>query len=199
MKLFAVDGRSKMEMIEFNKNEIMTIYTDIESNTFGAGYILGVDDSCLLLRSIDCVGEDDGLILYRLQEIVKMERDTLYCQKLQRLIKIKNSVFKDYDFPQRDYIKWLLNESLNNNKMLFIQLLQSQQCDVIGIVTKVYTGKCFISQINDSGQSDGECVFRIEDISSIKIDSRENKAFELLRKNTLKVKPSESIKQRTNK
>ena len=169
-------------MGEFNKNEIMTIYTDTESNTFGAGYILGVDDSYLLLKSIDCVGEDDGLILYRMQEIVKMERDTLYTKKLQKLVKIKNSVLKNYDFPQTDYIKWLLNESLNNNRVLFIQLMQSQQCDIIGRVTKVNGEKCVISQINDNGQIDGECVFRIEDISSIKMDSRENKAFELLGK-----------------
>lgn len=171
-----------MKINEFDKNEIMTIYTDIVSDTFGAGYILGVDDSCLLLKSIDCVGEPDGLILYRTQEIVKMERATLYSKKLQKLIRIKNSVFLDYNIPQRDYIDWLLNESLNNNRILFLQLLQSQQCDLIGFVTKVHAGKCVISQIDNNGQIDGECVFKIEDISSIKIDSRENKAFELLGK-----------------
>jgi hypothetical protein len=171
-----------MKINEFYKNKMVTIYTDTESGSFGAGYVLGVDDSCLLLKSVDCVGEDDGLILYRTQEIVKMEQDTLYCKKLQKLIEIKNSVFQNYDLPQRNYINWLLNESLKNNKILFIELLQSKQCDIIGFVTKVHGTTCVLLQVNEDGQINGECSFEIEDISSIKINSRENKAFELLRK-----------------
>ena len=169
-----------MKKEDFFFNEMIAIYTDTNDEWFGAGRVFKVDDNFLILKAIDPRGLQDGLILYRIGDIVKIERNTLYLQKLEKLMNIKNTNFSDYDISTNDFINWFLQESKKRNIILNIQLLQSQHCDVMGVVKEINAHSCIIVQFNNIGEFDGECQFALEDISSIKFDSVESRDIKLM-------------------
>lgn len=169
-----------MKKEDFSLNEMIAIYTDTDDEWFGAGMVFKVDDNFLILKAIDPTGLQDGLILFRIEDIVKIERNTLYLQKLTKLMNVKNIGFSNYDIPTNDFINWFLQESKKRNIIINIQLLQSRHCDVMGVVKEINTHSCIILQFNNIGQLDGECQFALEDISSIKFDSGESRDIKLI-------------------
>ena len=169
-----------MKKEDFIIGEMITVYTDTCNEWFGVGIVLAVDDAFVLLKSISTLGEDDGLTLYRIEEIVKIETNTMYCQKLKKLMRIKNVVLLNYDIPKNEYLAWIIKKSLEENSIIDVQLLSSQHRDIVGIVKDINDGNCIILQIDDLGRKDGECQFLLESISSIKFNSVENRTLQLL-------------------
>lgn len=169
-----------MKKEDFFLNEMIAVYTDTNDEWFGAGMVFKVDDDFLMLKAIDPTGIQDGLILYCIKDIVKIERNTLYLQKLKKLMNAKNTTFPDYKICTDDFVKGLLQEAKKREIIVCIQLLQSQNCDVMGIVKEINSHSCTILQVNSVAQFDGECQFDLENISSIKFDSNESRDINLM-------------------
>lgn len=163
-----------MKKKDFKLDEFIAVYTNTDLDCFGLGYVLAVNDDFLLIKSIDPQAEADGISLYTIDDIVLVERNTKYCQKIEQLINLKGVKLKDYELNQKDYISWMLNKSKEERGLINIQLLGDANCNLFGIVKEFDKETCTIVQIDSYGDEDGESQFAIQDISSIKLDCRED-------------------------
>lgn len=159
-------------------NDLIAVYTDINSKYFGVGLVLSVNDDFLVLNSVDSFGQEDGLILYRMDEVIKIEKETLYLEKIKSLMEITETTYFEKS-PRIDVIL-LLDKAKGENIVVDIQLMQSGQSDVVGFVKEINNDYCVITQIDNMGVKDGECIFDLHYVSSIKYNSRENRILKKL-------------------
>ncbi len=164
----------------FKKNDFIAIYTDVDRDSFGLGKVVEVDDNDIIIGSIDPSGLEDGLILYNISTICKIEKNTQYCAKIQKLMQIKNTEFQTYKFEGKSILQELLALAQNNKKFVEIELQNSHESNSFGIVELFDENICKIRQFDNYGEKDGIGILSIEDISSIKYDSLESRAIFLL-------------------
>lgn len=159
-------------------NRLVEIYTNVGEDNFSLGFVLAFNENYLLLQSVSPYGEESGIYLYCINEIVKVETNTLYCKKIKKLISIKNTKFPKYKNINEDFMLWLLQNSKTYSKIIQVQLLQSNCCDVMGIVKELTNDTCLIAKIDHYGFKDGISEIKIADISSIKYDDIESRDLE---------------------
>ncbi|MDR1940272.1 MAG: hypothetical protein LBQ40_05725 [Clostridiales bacterium] len=162
--------------------EFVAIYTDLDSENFGVGKIIAVDDDNVIISGVEPTGEESGLTLYKINSIVRIEKHTEYNGKIERFIKLKNVKLFEHEFNSQDILLELLLSAKNNKRIIDVQLLESNKRDVTGIVSNadIEQDICEIESVNYFGEPDGVCLFSISDISSIKYGGCENKDIELL-------------------
>jgi hypothetical protein len=160
--------------------EFVSIYTDVEDNSFSLGRILTVSEGEVIIASVDPMGNEDGLALYSLNAITKIEIDSRYAIKIQKLMNSRKTILRDYIFKQENLLLELLNLSKGNNKLIEIELQNSNLNGPIGVVEYIDERICEIKQFDEYGVADGVCIVLIEDISSVKYDNIELQAILLL-------------------
>jgi len=158
----------------FKINDFVAIYTDLEAETFGLGMVVAFDDKDVIIGSVDPSGNEDGLILYNVDTICKIEKDTQYCQKIKKLMQSKKTSLATHGFGKK-ILQELLSLAKDNKKLVEIQLQNSHKSDTVGFVESLDNNVCKIRQFDYLGNEDGCCIFLIEDISSVKYDNRESK------------------------
>ena len=161
----------------FQKGQMIAIYTDTEE-WFGAGYLLGMDDEIVMIRGLSTDGSDDGITLYRREELVKIETETQYLQRLQKLC-LRNETPQSAQTVPCD-LKGALKYASQQKWIVEVQLLASHQCDALGWVDAVDDAYCCICQLDRFGRKDGKAYFALDDISSIKLNSAEGRGIAYL-------------------
>ena len=156
----------------FKKGEFISVYTDTDDQ-FALGCVLTADKTHIVLQTLTPSAEQEGLTLYRLEDIVKIERNTLYQNKLIQQFENRQIPLAKYEPPQRDLMQWLFQQAQAQNKIVQVQLQLSGHCDVQGYVALWDNAVCTIQQVDDYGRADGEVMFLWSDITSIKVMDRE--------------------------
>lgn len=121
------------------KKTICSIYNDCEDlNKFAVGYVKFVDEDFYIIESINLYGMQDGLACFEISQIVKIEIETIYCQNIKKLFEYHKQHHYDYiDFKGKSAIKILLENSLQKSKICSIELCQSYDNEIIGVVNSV--------------------------------------------------------------
>lgn len=167
-----------MKRSDFQIGQMIELYTDSEDK-FGLGFVVYVDEADVILHGLTETGQDDGLTLYCIDEVLKLAYDTQYCAKLKRMMRQDFSSI-EYRFAEGDLKQQLLRLAQSKNMIAEIQLLQSGSRDVMGLVSEVTQESCLIGQIDIYGQRDGFCRISTESISSIRVNSYEGRSLQLL-------------------
>lgn len=168
-----------MEKKDFRIGEFISIYTT-ESDRFGLGQIIALDEKNIIISSVDPLGLESGLILYKIEAVIKIEKNDQYSQKIQKLMKLKKTDLFKRDFKSNNLIFELLEIAEKSKKIVSIQLNYSGRSDVVGIVSSLKEDICEIQQIDLLGKADGFCMFSLGDITSIKYDDSEDRDLGLL-------------------
>ena len=106
----------------FKKGDFVSIYTNTD-DCFGLGYVLITDESHIILQTLTPSADIDGLTLYRLEDIVKIEHNTTYQNKIARKVAKKQAILTKYELPQSDLILWMFQESQKQNIVLLLMVL----------------------------------------------------------------------------
>lgn len=161
--------------LNLKKNkELVCVYSDTtDPESFSAGYITGVTDENMIIFHLTPKGKYDGYILLSIDNIFLMEYNTKYSKKLQ---KISDSLLNnDIVYFESDDLKLsLLEYARENNFIIEVQLINSGINDVIGKVAIVEDGLVKIDRYNEYGESDGQAVFNISNITRLVCDSEED-------------------------
>ena len=167
--------------MKFTIGEFVSVYTDILSDSFGIGFILGSNNDHLLLQSIDVYGQIYGLTIYNIKEIVKIEKDTPYSHKILKLMQLKGVKKPEINIAtSKNLLLWVLEKAKNENEIVNVQLQQSHQCDITGFLKSIDSTSCEILQIDNLGNAVGSVYFLLEDISSFHVGGIENQDLKLL-------------------
>jgi hypothetical protein len=164
-----------MKQKNFVKNEFIAVYTDYENDRFSFGKVIACDENYLIIHSIDPAGLENGLTLFRIEDIYKIERKTPYFEKLFALMKYKNVTLPTYNFISNDYLVELLNNAKSTNTVIGLQINNSHTRDVLGYITEINCNTCEIKQIDNYGEYDGLCTVDIDNITSIIYNNLEDR------------------------
>lgn len=131
----------------------------------------------ILLQTYFADGTYDGFQVNRKVDILKIESESKYVEKLNRLFKLKKS--NSVEFPQESKSVFYQLLQYAKEKCLVVTVCLNRQFinDAVGFVQFLDSKYCIIRNINSRGRSDGSTVFCISDITDITCDGREEQFF----------------------
>ena len=169
--------------MKFDRDNIVLIYSNINNlSKFDAGRIIHVFQNEVLYAHYLPNGKYDGYRVIANENIVKVEMNSLYSQKIQTLVKYHKTKHDDIVKVEDNGFISLLNYAKDFNKVVTVELVDSGRNDIIGYVNKIEDETCFFDQRDDFGNMDGQAIVDISDITYISCDGDDESIIEILSK-----------------
>ncbi len=175
----------KNKIISAYKNKkLIAIYSDsINPDLFSVGYVLYVDEVSYILYEFSPYGKFDGYSCNLIEDIIKIEEDSMYLNNIKRLItyygfELKNIVIdesKPILFAFLEFIK------LSNNICSFL-CSNSDIFNPVGFIKKISKRNIEILQIDENGRIDGLVNINLDNIERIVCNSNAEEKLEILYK-----------------
>ena len=162
-------------------NEIISIYVDLEDiNAVDTGFVYEVNFDYLILYNLSKKCMYDGLKLFRLKDIFRVDYDTDY-----------ESFFKNDDANEKklecdivinnDFILSFLKHSKDNHKVISVCIEIAPNTGITGIAEEYDENILVLNMYNEDGTCEGKTCVNINNISSIHLDTNyENKINQLI-------------------
>lgn len=161
------------------ESKLLGVYCNLDTDTFNVGKLIAYDEKYLLLDSVGEDGKAEGLLVYKNEYIAKVETDTEYLSKLEKLIE------DDTEYtvaPNADLFEWVIRYSVENHKMIDCEIDNSGYCNASGYILSSEGGVCVIEQIEQGGRRDGKVYIPMNRITSLNCDTAEHRRIERLKK-----------------
>ena len=162
------------ELINKLKNscKLAAVYSDDDNcDKFAVGYILKNTSDELLMLNISPYGKYDGFSVIRTDDIYRIEYESLYLKKIERLTD-KGEI----SFPELDCGEYLTDSLMKysmENEMIALIKIGGGADVVTGFVSDVTDEFVCLKQISDCGEYDGMTFIGKEQISFIASDDEE--------------------------
>lgn len=166
---------------------LVSIYTDRDDmDRFSCGYIEDIDDEFVYINHVTSSGENDGIVVRKNAEILKIEYEGEYERRIERLYKLKEQEHKKYlNSNSNCKIRSLLSYAKDNGLIITVAIGDSDEyTETTGLIEKLQEGKIFISQISFYGESVGMSIIKEEDIYKINCDTQDEEDILLLLKDS---------------
>lgn len=164
-----------------NNNKFVCVYTDVENTAkFIFGKIIAIDDEYFTISSFSPSGKSDGVIVKMIEDIIKIEFDGKYSEKMSKLISQNNEDICIID--HNNVVYSILYSSLKKKNVVSIELVKSGIEDIIGVPVEITENICEFLLIDEYGFCDGYAIFDIKDITQISVSSNDEKTLEELLK-----------------
>jgi hypothetical protein len=158
------------------KQQYASFYTDLtNSNKFIYGRVLAVDKDNIALYLVSPDGVPDGIVVKRTCDIIRVEVNGLYAEKMQKLIVLHHSEVREYDLKSDKIVNSILLLAHQTRHIISIEILNSGYDDVVGFVNQLQDDLCVVKQIDMYGHEDGMSYIQIPDITQISYDSGDEK------------------------
>lgn len=154
-----------------NKSDLVAIYANnSDGDKFAVGYILNNTDEEIIMLNINPYGKYDGMSAFLVDDIFRVEYESLYLNKIDRLIE------KNFDFPVIEYnegiFDGLLKYSKNNNKIVMIKIGNSYEY-ITGIISEIEKEFISLKQVDQYGIYDGSVIIKKSEISCVVSDDED--------------------------
>lgn len=154
-----------------NNSEIISIYQDIEyMDAVNTGLVYDVDEDYLILYNLTKDGMYDGLILFRLEDIFRVDFDGKY----EKLFKkgVSADLKLEYSFnTDNDFIMEFLRHSKDNHKVISICIEDFPNTAISCIVEEFDDDIVLLAVYNEYGEYDCKSYINASDICSIYLDT----------------------------
>lgn len=155
--------------------QICSVYTDLDAtNKFAVGYILQFNENYFVMESIDQYGKSDGVFCSLVDNIIKIETNSIYNECIQKLFEFSNQIRYRYTKAKGDILVGLIDHIIANKKLSTIELCNSGTDDTVGFIKRVDKETIEIEVIDQYGKKDGTQKITIADISHITCDSMDD-------------------------
>lgn len=154
------------------KQDIAVYSNAADTTKFAYGKLLCVDDINFALYLISPNGEYDGILVQEINEILYIEYDEPYAQKMQKLC--ATHVFPEVCFPsETESVKTdTLLYAKENGKVVALEVQYSGMDDITGFVETLENGLCAVEELDAFGQPQGTAYVEIDRITQISCDSQ---------------------------
>lgn len=172
------------ELLKKLKEEkrLAAIYTDINTpDSFRVGYISAVNEEEVLLLQLGLGGGFDGYTVFLTEDVFRVETDSLYLNKIERLAKIKGTRINDI-FSEGTPMEAVVEYARQNRRIAAFSLDEDAD-EITGYIDSVDSEKLFITQISQYGQEDGKTVLFKKNILAVCVGDEICADTELLNKN----------------
>ncbi len=161
------------------KNELVSVHTDSDDwDQYSVGYVDMVTETHLRLRAISPFGDDVGYEIRPLCEISKVEQSGKYEAKIEKLRRNRGRIFTEVipDSPSSgNLIIDSLKESLKERVVIALWERHSDE-SLTGYIEALEPDVVSIRLINQFGEDDGLATMKLDEISSIDFNTRQEQA-----------------------
>ncbi len=169
------------EILRRSKEEIkiISIRLGTDSDGFYCGYVKDFNESFVILQHFTKFGKHDGLMIEKLENIVSIEFEDEYTRAMAYII--ENNILLDFE----DNVHVALNDSENwaheflaplskkDDLMAAIQI--NSDSFYTGLLLDVSAGHVMLNLIGKDGQDEGKSIYKLEDITSIRLNDIEDR------------------------
>lgn len=152
-----------------SSGSFVSVYYDAdEPSKFLFGTIDALDEEFVLLALYTVTGAPAGLKMIPVDVILRIEYGDRYAERMKKLIGNVAYVPTGVNEP---VLESMLDYCKKCGRVAAIELNDSGDDDVLGIVESVTDTLVTVKQIDVYGEEDGRTVFLIDDVSGIELDS----------------------------
>ena len=169
------------EIFENSKKtkSLIGIWTYSDDSGFWSGYVKSYNEEFVQIHHYTKYGKSDGTIIEKISNIESIDYEDDYAKCLRFLIEKSNELDleKELDQPLPNEKKWQF-EYLNNHTKLTDRIVRITVKDDItysGFVNKIDSDNIVLQLIGKLGEDEGFSMYKLEDISCIRINDIENR------------------------
>ena len=158
------------ELLEkyMRSGSLIAVYSDRNNyESFAVGYVYKICEGKVMILNVGVHGEFDGYSVCFIDDIFRLEENSKYLQKINKL--------KDWDISnvlkidtEGELFKAVIETALKYKKIIAIDCCDSE-FEVRGYVNEMSDTIVRLMQITEYGEEDGETMIRIDDINKIMI------------------------------
>ena len=160
------------------------IYGDDEG--FWSGRVQELTEEFVVIEHFTKYGKPDGVVIEAISNIESIDFDDDYSKSMEYLIANHHLLDEVEEIPVKmeslDTWPFNLLESLIGNKETIVQIQVNRDSFYSGLVEWVEETELLLRMIGEQGQDNGKSLFKLEDISAVRINSRSNRRKLLLYK-----------------
>lgn len=158
----------------FQSNKNCSFYTDVECDKFIYGKIIALNEDEAAIQMYNTDGTCDGVIVKMVSDFFRIEYDSKYNQKMEKLI--ETDTFEDsVEIDGNAVFDSAIKSAINKNFVVSIELLHSGNENVTGLPLSLKNGICTVRQIDDYGCDDGVTSFVFNTATQITINAKYEK------------------------
>ena len=147
-----------------------------DMSRFDVGWVLGVDDTYVLLMAMDDKGRRDGLLLRLLENIACVQADTLYLKTVEKLSTRFISGRPEMPPDRGDLLEWMIRFARDGRLGISLEIAGSGERDVWGTVERDNGSVLSVRQLDAFGADDGMAHIPHEQITRMDCDSADERA-----------------------
>ncbi|VEU82137.1 hypothetical protein [Acholeplasma hippikon] len=157
-----------LKMFIDSKETIALYLNPDDPNMFVVGEVLNVSEEYFLIKMTDPYGRHDGYLLNNIEDITKIETDSIY---LNKLLQISDQLSMNIIFSDKEDILHQVLTYLYEHEVLATFSFLSSEHKVIGYIQSIQDGLIFVKQINNDGKVDGKVIFQLDYLSWLTWDT----------------------------
>jgi hypothetical protein len=154
----------------FKTEKYCSFYTGDDYDKFFFGKIIALNNDEVAIHMYSTGGGNNGVLVKHLPDIYRIECDSKYNKKMEKLIESDNTecnIVIDSDSIFESAVKF----AIDNTFVISIVLFDCDHVNVTGMPLSLENGICTIKQIDDYGQEDGITSFLFDNVTQIEINT----------------------------
>lgn len=169
------------KILEIMKNSgLIAVYMNSENtDSFCLGRVDYADDEFFMVNEISPKGEEEGIVLRKIQSVFKVEKENSYCKDMEILMKIKNTEFKEYNFKNEELLSQVLKYAIDNELVVTL-FYKNDEKQATGFLEEVDNDICKLRKIDDCGYENSQLLIPINEICGVDCDNEKEKKIKLL-------------------
>ena len=179
-----MQGENNLYLDELKKlqqsREIACIYTSRDTSKFAAGIIQCFDEKFVIIEHILPTGQYDGFVTRNIEDILKIEQNSKYSNKIKTLSNLYNVKHEKLKIVNQDVLFSLFTYAMETRKIVTLELVDSEYDDAVGYVDDVSGDFVRMTGIDRYGEKDGEIVFKTSNITHLDCGTDTEVALKLL-------------------
>ncbi len=171
-----------LEKSKENK-EIIGIWKYNDDDGFWAGYVKDYNEELVTIQHFTKYGKSDGIIIERIENIKSVDFDDDYAKAMQCLIDYSTELDKDVLFEvdlndNEDWQMGILNQLVGSQHVIRLEINGSDY--FAGFITQISELDFVLHCIGKMGEDEGTVIYRLEDVTSVRVNDIENRKREML-------------------
>jgi hypothetical protein len=164
---------SSAEILKSLVNGKLTlIYTNTSSTEkFSAGIISGVFDEDFIMQHFTTMGQYDGYIVKKIDDVFRIETESKYVEKLEYLIQHFESRHDPIEDKFHNGALNVINYAKEQKKVISITMFDNEDVELSGYVEKFNDELIWVNVIDLYGEDDGKCIIKLDKITFISCDT----------------------------
>lgn len=150
------------------------IYMNLEdSSKFVYGRVLAVNEFEIAIFMISPDGDNDGILVKSVEEVIQIEVDSQYSEKMRKLMEINRPQIYQVEIDNEQIKQSILLFARQEKQVVSLEIHNSGYDNIVGFVNDIKNDLCTIEKINDYGLKDGKAYIQLNNVSQISYASQE--------------------------